>query len=596
MEADVQLMEEMINTKEVLENKNSGPDLLDGSSFRKAVLGGAANLRHHAGEVNDLNVFPVPDGDTGDNMRMTIEGGLDSIISTEAELSLGEAASNVAHGMLIGARGNSGVILSQLFDGIAAGLKNCDKADVITVGAALALGVKQAYRAVLTPTEGTILTVARESVEYAVSRIDENSTLASLFGDLLSEMGESLKRTPEMLDVLKQAGVVDSGGAGLYYITEGMVMSFGGDLSTVIPDYSAENKVKSITSGGSIVADYSAFNEDSEMVYGYCTELLLQLQKKKVDIASFDIGVIQDFLNDVGDSVVAVLNGSIVKIHVHTMAPEKVLEFCRRYGEFLNVKIENMTLQHSEIADYGENQAAVSAGTDSDKNEAALGGRKRYGVAAVVSGEGLEQLFSELGTDVIIHGGQTNNPSTAEFLEAFAKINAEHIFVFPNNKNIILTANQAAANYSGAEVHVIRSRDIGMGYAGLSCADFTLESAEEVLAGIESPMGNVVTGFVSTATRDVVMDGVEVKKDDCICFIDKRLVGAEKDAISAAALLCGSLLDEGDRFMLTIFTGKDADESKNSVLEEMIRERHPDTEIYFTSGGQGVYEYIVMAE
>ncbi len=587
----------MINTKELSENKNSGLELLDSSSFRKAVLGGAANLRNHAGEVNNLNVFPVPDGDTGDNMRMTIEGGIDSIISTENdELSLGEAASNVAHGMLIGARGNSGVILSQLFDGIAAGLKNCDKADVKTVGAALSLGVKQAYRAVLTPTEGTILTVARESVEYAVSRINERSTLASLFGDLLSEMGESLKRTPDMLNVLKQAGVVDSGGAGLYYITEGMVMSFGGDLSKAVPDYSREagvsgdeKGVKRLTSVSG--ANYSAFTEDSEMVYGYCTELLLQLQKKKVDIPSFDIGVIRDFLNGVGDSVVAVMNGSIVKIHVHTMTPEKVLGFCRQYGEFLNVKIENMTLQHSEIADYSEGEKA-----DVTAEAVAPGERKKYGVAAVVSGEGLERLFRELGADCIIHGGQTNNPSTAEFLEAFAKINAEHIFVFPNNKNIILTANQAAANYPEAEVHVIGSRDIGMGYAGLSCADFSLGSADEVLSGIEAAMGNVATGFVSTATRDVVMDGVEVKKGDCICFIDKWLVGAEKDGLSSAVMLCDCLLSEGERFMLTIFTGKDADEGKNGILEEMVREKHPDVEIYFASGGQGVYEYIVMAE
>ena len=320
-----------------MDNKEN---FLDGELLAKMAQGGAAQLLSKTEEVNNLNVFPVPDGDTGDNMRMTIESGIAAIENTTSN-NLAMVMQQLSKGMLLGARGNSGVILSQFFAGVAKGLDTYSKADAKIVGDALMLGVKQAYSSVVTPTEGTILTVAREAVEYSVANINENSTIRSLFSDLVKEMYASLQRTPEILTVLKDAGVVDSGGAGLFYIIDGFYRVLNGE------EISVSASVKPSVQAPKVNLD--AFGPDSVMTYGYCTELLLRLQNSKVEnIDAFDCSVISDFLGSVGDSVVIFQTESIVKIHVHTFTPEKVLEFCRRYGEFLTIKIENMSVPHNE--------------------------------------------------------------------------------------------------------------------------------------------------------------------------------------------------------------------------------------------------------
>ena len=318
---------------------------LGGLLLKKMAFGGAKELSSNADEVNKLNVFPVPDGDTGDNMRMTIESGISEMESVDSD-NIGKVMDSFSHGMLLGARGNSGVILSQFFAGTAKGLGTTVKADVQTLGHALELGVKQAYSSVMTPTEGTILTVAREAVEYAVSRITPKSTIRSLFADLSDEMNRSLERTPEILTVLKEAGVVDSGAAGLYYIIDGFnrVLNGGEDASAEVANNSEEKK-------NSIPVAKGTFGPDSVMSYGYCTEFLLQLQNSKTNIDEFDVDALKEFLVGVGDSIVAFKTDSIVKVHVHTFVPETVLEYARKYGEFLTVKIENMSLQHSELDD-----------------------------------------------------------------------------------------------------------------------------------------------------------------------------------------------------------------------------------------------------
>lgn len=565
----------------MIANEETSIHLLDGLLMARMATGGAAELRANADTVNNLNVFPVPDGDTGDNMCRTIESGVVALDRLNTD-DLGEVMSALSNGMLFGARGNSGVILSQFFGGMAMGFENCSQADAETIGNALQMGVKKAYASVLTPTEGTILTVAREAVTYAVSRLTKQSTVNDLFADLVKEMHDSLARTPELLTVLKEANVVDSGGAGLMYIMEGFYKVLKGE------QVSSE---ASVLHRDAPAVDFSAFNADSEMVYGYCTELMLQLQNSKVDVEDFDVSVIVEYLSGIGDSIVSFKNGSLVKIHVHTMAPEKVIGFCRKFGEFVAVKIENMSVQHNETIG---KQEPDSKTVSHDINE------KEYGIVAICSGDGIEATFRELGVDFIISGGQTNNPSTKDFLDAFSHIRAKHILVFPNNSNIIMAAKLAAQMYDGAQIHVVESKNLGAGYVGiasLASMDTENDTTENILSQIDQAMANVTTAVISSAVRDADMGGVHIQKGDFIGFIDKEIVVDADTRLEAACRMVDRLLlgDEGV-FMLTLFGGKDATNEDNTSLQEYCSEHYPQVETYFVDGQQDIYCYIMMAE
>ena len=553
---------------------------LDGAAFADMVKAGAANLRINAETVNDLNVFPVPDGDTGDNMSMTAEGGVAALAKIDSD-NISEVGSIVSRGMLLGARGNSGVILSQMFAGMARGFEKCEKADIDTLCEALKLGVKQAYAAVMKPAEGTILTVVREGVDNAVENVEIGCTVGMLFSSVVSEMKLSLERTPELLPVLKEAGVVDSGGAGLIYIFEGFLKSLRGEkIEISAPTPTANHQV-----------DLSAFGPDSVMTYGYCTELLLQLQNCKVDPDTFDPAVITEFLEGIGNSIVSFKTGSVVKIHVHTMTPERVLEFCRRFGEFLTVKIENMSVQHSEISSEKSEEEKTEKKAETPKRE-----RRPFGYIAVASGKGIERLFLDLGADFVVDGGQTKNPSTADFLEAFDKTNADHIFVFPNNGNIILAASQAAEIYEGSVIHVIPSRDIGSGYVALSSLDSTSEDPEEIEAALIAAMENVTTGSVSVAVRDAELCGVTIKNGDYIGFVGKQMLVSKPSMTDTACGLLDKMFEDEDKFMLTAFVGADATEQDCAVIESYAAEKFPDVEVYLAEGGQDVYPFIFVAE
>lgn len=542
---------------------------LNGELFAKMFRGGAARLRSKVKDVNDLNVFPVPDGDTGDNMVMTMEGGMKALSSVGTD-SLDKVAKSLTDGMLLGARGNSGVILSQFFAGIANGFLDHETADVKEIGDALLNGVRQAYSAVNTPTEGTILTVARESVEYAVSRINGESTVDSLFMDLVSEMNESLKRTPEMLAVLKEAGVVDSGGSGLKYIAEGFLKILKGeeidDPEDVMSSY-AYNDI-----------DISRFGPDSSMTYGYCTELLLQLMNSKNNPETFNVSVITDFLKKIGDSIVAYKTGTIIKLHVHTMQPYKVLEFCHNFGEFLTVKIENMSVQHHETLAKPKEKP-----------------HKKYGIVAVANGEGIKELFIKLGADGIVGGGQTMNPSSQNFIDAFEKINADHIFVFPNNGNIILAAKQAAQIYEKAKIHVIESKSIGECYAALPAVDFGENDADVIEAKMTEAMTEVETGYVTNAVRDTEMNGVKVRKGEFIGFCGKKIISSDEDMVTAVVKLIGGM-DSTEKDTINLFYGKDVDEEMLKNVSDAITDAYPDSELYALSGGQDVYRFIIVTE
>lgn len=567
--------------------------VMGGNLLSKMAKGGAMQLRSNAEEVNKLNVFPVPDGDTGDNMRMTIESGVAAIENLETD-NLADVMKAFSHGMLLGARGNSGVILSQFFAGTAKGIEGVDQADPAVFGRALQRGVDQAYKSVMTPTEGTILTVAREAVEYAVKRITPESTIQTLFADLVGEMHASLERTPEILSVLREAGVVDSGGAGLFYIMDGFNRVLNGEEFLDEEGFAKLTEKKKNASAPE--EDLDAFGPDSVMTYGYCTELLVRLQNSKINIATFDIDALKAFLFGVGDSIVAFQTDSIVKIHVHTLTPEKVLAHCRTFGEFLKVKIENMSLQHSSVVE-GEKEGNAAP----VKEEAPIAPfapaapAKKYGVVAVCTGPGIEQLYRDFGTDEVVEGGQTQNPSTNDFLDAFAKVNAEHIFVFPNNGNIFMAAQQAADIYTAAKIHVIPSKNIGSGYVALSCANFDLDDADAIANEMTEALGRVTAGYVSPSIRDAEINGVTIKNGDTIGIIGKEIVLSDPDQHTAALGLTEKIL-EGDKFMLTVFCGKDASPEQQAALQADIQKTYPAIEAYFIDGGQDIYPFIFVAE
>ena len=551
---------------------------IDGQTFIKMVSGGAANLRANASIVNDLNVFPIPDGDTGDNMSRTINGGL-SRLDIHDGLTLDKASRMLADGMLMSARGNSGVILSQFFAGIAKGFEGKENADLEDLANALKSGVESAYAAVNKPTEGTILTVAREAAEYAASRITADSTFTSFANDYINEMNASLRRTPELLDVLKEAGVIDSGGAGLYYIADGAIKAANGEnfITSVSPE---ENAPKTIDTNG--------FDENSVMKFGYCTEFLLQLQTCKTDVKNFDLDKLKAYLETVGDSIVAFISGTVVKVHVHTMTPGTVLDYCQQYGEFLTLKIENMTLQHNETVI--SNRFDEKSENDKKKAE-----KKPYALVTTASGEGIKQTFTDLGADYVIYGGQTNNPSTEDFISAFDEVNAKTIFVLPNNSNIIMAAKQAAELYKDSDVRVVPSHNIGEGYAALTMLSYDSGDTDAIAGELEDAMQGVITGMITHSVRNADIDGVSIDKDAYIGFTDKKMLASDGNKIDTAMLLLEKLNAKSHEFLIAVF-GKDMTDNEREEFTSRMSAEYPMMEVYTIDGGQEVYDLMLILQ
>ncbi len=550
---------------------------LNGALFADMVRGGAGNLRANAQVVNDLNVFPIPDGDTGDNMSLTMAGG-DAVLRDVASDSISYIASKLANGMLLGARGNSGVILSQLFAGIAKGLDGVERADAAALGHAFEMGVKQAYSAVMTPTEGTILTVAREATEYAVSRISDSTTLEDFFSNFIKEMRDSLRRTPDLLPILKESGVIDSGGAGLVYVIEGM--------SKILNGEKVEEVASPAPAATAAAPDLSAFTADSEMKFGYCTEFLLQLQNSKVDAESFPAKTVADQLAAMGgESIVCFKTGTVIKVHVHTMTPGNVLAHCQQYGEFLTLKVENMALQHSEAK--VEDRFTPEA---PQKQE-----HKAFGVVAVAAGEGIKETFRSLGANVIVEGGQTMNPSSEDFLAAFEEVNADTIYVLPNNSNITLTARQAAGLFDKADVRVLNSKTIGDGYAALTMLDFESGDADLIEQSLNEAMSGVLTGLVTQSVRDSHLGGLDIAKNDYIGFVGKEMLADAKTASGAACDLLRAV-DMTEREVIIAICGKDTTANDMEAVRLFVKEAYPLVELFEIDGGQDIYNFIFVIE
>ena len=565
---------------------------IDGALLARMVREGTARLRTHAQEVNDLNVFPIPDGDTGSNMLQTASGGADSIASTENG-SIGKLSRRISDGMLLSARGNSGVILSQIFEGMARALDGAETADAELIIRALQSGTRTAYDAVMQPTEGTMLTVMRCATDYVAGKAP--SLPVELLRDFISEAKRTLKRTPDMLPVLKRAGVVDSGGAGLIYIAEGM-------LDALLSDSSSEETVDTSWQDAAPSAaepDLDSFDENSKLEYGYCTELLLRLQRSKTDPETLRVESLTEWLSGIGNSVVAFKTGSIVKLHIHTKTPDRVLAFCQRYGEFLKVKIENMSLQHNssmlgigENTDYNDNDAESAPSADAaDTKATEAAPKKQFGIVVVASGEGVKQLFSERGADIVIDGGQSMNPSARDFIDAFREVSAQTVFVLPNNGNIILAAKQAAELYTDADIRVIECTTVGEGYAAISMFSDESGDADTIESELRDALGGVVTAGISRSIRD----SGEVKAGEYIGFVGKDII-ADSDSRLDAACKTADKLGLGGYDVCIILRSADASAEEASELESYINSHYPNTEVYLLYGGQPIYDYIIILE
>ena len=538
---------------------------LDGADLHKLFLSGYSNLKRNMETINNLNVFPVPDGDTGANMAMTFGGGLQAADSTKSHV--GQYMQSLSKGVLLSARGNSGVIFSQFIHGLYRGFSEKETVTFADMAEAFACAKEDAYHSIITPTEGTILTVIREAAEFLAQKGDSFSSFREGFDALHTQMTDTLKRTPEMLPVLKEANVVDSGGAGLVCFIEGICACLRGETNTDIAD---------MTQWTAPVTDTIQFGPDSRLEYGYCTEFILQLMHYKTDLEQFDLKRFVTPLEAMGDSIVAVHNDGIVKIHIHTFTPEKVLEYGRKFGEFVTLKIENMSVQHSQVQ------------TESKK--------EKYAVVAVASGTGIQEYFTNIGANYIIDGGQTNNPSVNAFLEAFRSINAEHIIVLPNNSNIILTANQAAKAYTDSDIQVIPTKSIAQGYSALSMMNLWSESVEELIEDMSINLDNVTTGYVTTSIRDAHMDGVDVKKGAYIGLDDHHMQVTGTDRLETTKALICKLMKAVPKDVIIVFYGENVAKEEVEQLEAFLQESYPMVDIGFVDGKQGVYDFIISME
>lgn len=551
--------------------------VIDAQLLQKAFIAGAYNLERNKDYINELNVFPVPDGDTGSNMSLTIMAAAREVSALENP-SMDELSKKISSGSLRGARGNSGVILSQLLRGFCKEIKGKKQITVSVLADGFVRAVETAYKAVMKPKEGTILTVAKGVAEKAVELSEMDMDFETLGQEILDHGNEVLKQTPELLPVLKEAGVVDSGGQGLMEFLTGAYNGLTGKEEIKEP----------VTSGGAAKAQTMSSEEidTSHIKYGYCTEFIIMLEKEyNAEIeAKF-----KEFLTSIGDSLVVVSDDEIVKVHVHTNHPGLAFEKGLEYGSLTSMKVDNMREEHKEKVIH-EQDRKKAAEQEAAKEEP----KKPFGFVAVSVGEGLNDIFKDLGVDHIIEGGQTMNPSTEDVLDAISKVNAETVFVFPNNKNIILAANQAAEIEEEKQVIVIPTKTIPQGISALISFD-EIATAEANQAGMEDAITAVKSGQVTYAVRDTSIDGKEIKTGDYMGIDDAGIQAVGQDITEVVKDLIGAMADE-DSELLSIYYGSDVEEEKANALVEAVQAAYPDFEVEAHAGGQPIYYYILSLE
>ena len=562
---------------------------IDGKIFKMMVISASNNLYNHYPEVDALNVFPVPDGDTGMNMNLTMTSGMKEV-ANRSDDNLYDIAKTFSRGLLMGARGNSGVITSQIFRGFSDSLVNKTKIDAVGLAEAFDNGRKVAYKAVLKPVEGTILTVIRESSAKLLDSVNPKTTIEEAFEILLAEANASLDRTPNLLPVLKEVGVVDSGGAGLIKILEGMQSAVTG---YVINRHEAE----AVNASGQ--AQVAASEENEE--FGYCTEFILRLgpsDNKK----PFNKNRFTSVLNAHGNSLVVVQDEDLVKVHVHTLKPGDIFNYAQQFGEFVKLKCENMTEQHNEIL-FNEKSGNGPHMAASELNKAPLAApkenepQKEYAIIATSSGKGIDELFNEVGVDYIVSGGQTMNPSTNDFLNAVEKANAKNIYILPNNGNIIMAANQVKDVVKDkSNVVVIPSKTIMQGVVAAMNfnPDLSIKDNEKVM---NESLSTVKSGQVTFAIKDTEINGIKVKKDEFMAILNsKDILSSHKNKFDALKVLLKNMVDE-DSSVITVLLGQDvASEKDKEKVEKYIEKEFKDCDADVRLGDQPVYSFIVGVE
>lgn len=555
--------------------------VIDAQLLQKAFIAGAYNLERNKDYINELNVFPVPDGDTGSNMSLTIMAAAREVSALENP-SMDELSKTISSGSLRGARGNSGVILSQLLRGFCKEIKGKKQITVSVLADGFVRAVETAYKAVMKPKEGTILTVAKGVAEKAVELSEMDMDFETLGQEILNHGNEVLKQTPELLPVLKEAGVVDSGGQGLMEFLTGAYNGLTGKEEIKEP----------VTSGGAAKAQTMSSEEidTSHIKYGYCTEFIIMLEK---EYNAETESKFKEFLTSIGDSLVVVSDDEIVKVHVHTNHPGLAFEKGLEFGSLTSMKVDNMREEHKEkvIHEQDRKKAAEQEAAEEAKKEEP---KKPFGFVAVSVGEGLNDIFRDLGVDHIIEGGQTMNPSTEDVLDAISKVNAETVFVFPNNKNIILAANQAAEIEEEKNVIVIPTKTIPQGISALISFDETA-TAEANQAGMEDAITAVKSGQVTYAVRDTSIDGKEIKTGDYMGIDDAGIQAVGQDITEVVKDLIGAMADE-DSELLSIYYGSDVEEEKANALVDAVQAAYPDFEVEAHAGGQPIYYYILSLE
>ena len=556
---------------------------IDAKILSRMFLAGAKNLEAKKEWINELNVFPVPDGDTGTNMTLTIMSAA-SEVSALADPDMETLAKAISSGSLRGARGNSGVILSQLLRGFTKGTKGHKEMDAVVIAAAMENAVETAYKAVMKPKEGTILTVAREAAVKATEIAEESANLELFFRAIFEHAEKTLARTPEMLPVLKEAGVVDSGGQGLLEVFRG---AFDGYLGKEI-DYTAFEKAAPASSVTKISPQAEA-----DIKFGYCTEFIILLDKPLPDE---EVHSFKEFLMSIGDSVVLVADDEIVKVHVHTNHPGQAFEKALTYGALSRMKIDNMREEHQEKL-IKDAQKLAKEQEEQDKKDAAAKAakeRKKYGFISVSVGEGLSALFKELNVDWIIEGGQTMNPSTEDMLNAIAEVNADTIYIFPNNKNIVLAANQARDLTEDKEIVVVPTKTIPQGITALISFQPDM-TGEENLEGMMEAVSMVKTGQVTYAVRDTRLDEKDIHEGDIMGIGDHGILAVGKGREAVAKEMIAAMVDE-DSEVISIYYGAETSEEAANKLAEELEETYPDCEVEVNMGGQPIYYYIISVE
>ena len=546
---------------------------LKAKKFKEMVAVGRQRLDEHTEYVNSLNVFPVPDGDTGTNMNLSFTSGADAVKEISNE-NIGDVTKALAKGLLMGARGNSGVILSQLFRGFSKALEGKETANAQDLAQAFQSGVDTAYNAVMKPVEGTILTVARESAKTGMKKSEETDDVIELMETVLEAAKRSLKKTPELLPVLKEVGVVDSGGQGLVYIYEGFLSSLTGEKPSEDNDPNLDELVRAEHHRSGVHEHVST----EDITYGYCTEIMVKIGEGETVEKEFDYDEFRNYLNELGDSLLVVADDEIIKVHVHTERPGKVMNYGQKFGSLLKIKVDNMREQHSALAEDEESQV---------KEE------KEFAVIAIAPGAGLKKLFESLGVDYVLQGGQTMNPSTEDIVKAMEKVPAKQYIILPNNKNIFMAAEQAVAVVE-AKAAVVATRTIQQGLTAMLGYNPTMDmNANQTSMTDEIDM--VKSGQVTFAVRDTELNGLEIKKDHYMGIIDGDIKVTDPDLFEVTIKTIKAMFDDESE-IVTILIGEEGSQKEAEKFAEVLEDEYDDIEVEIHNGGQPVYPYLISVE